>query len=136
LPQVRKRIQLDEWRWYGYKEGQHKSSMARIDAWNDRPGVEVHDEALVVTDKKTTLDIDLAGQPWRFFTEFRIKPSGKGDRTFAIIGDDGKTLLTAGIDQSGKVFYTTGGQKKQGPPCAAHQWHTFKLEVDLTNSDH
>jgi hypothetical protein len=100
LPEVRERILLDGWKWHGYKKGQYSLSKKRVSAWHSRTGVQVKSDTLVFNNN-VTLNIDLAEQSWRFFAEFRMKPAGKGERTFEIVDDNGKAILTTGVDAKG-----------------------------------
>ena len=125
-PEIREEIGLDRWKYLGYQEGQRKQELERIDEWRQMPGTAIQDEALLLSAGE--LSRSISHQDWRMKFSWRVKPlKEKQELVF-----DFSEVATVGMDQSGKFFYVTDGERRFSSGQYKHgHWYALKVEVDL-----
>ncbi len=128
-PNIRKEIALDQWKYLGYKSGQHKRELQQIDEWRQMQGTKIQDEALLLSSAE--INRTFSPQDWRMKFSWRMKPLKKKQEVVF----DFSGVAKVGLDKSGNFFYVTEGERKlSSHQYEAGQWDTLKVEIDLESS--
>lgn len=92
LPEVRKRLMLDNWKMIGSKSGKREAEQKQLEWWNSQSGVEVKYGQLHFT-QKATVSKEIEAQDWRSLMEIDIVPAGNNEIKY---GDAVKINLNNG----------------------------------------
>ncbi|MBS3776304.1 MAG: hypothetical protein KGY70_14005, partial [Bacteroidales bacterium] len=104
-PEIRQEIAIDQWKYLGYKEGQREKELQEINEWRQMAGVEIKDEALVLSGNKISRQIP--AQDWRMKFSWKVKPlEKKQDVAFDFSG-----VAEVGLSKDGSFYYVTEGNK-------------------------
>jgi hypothetical protein len=130
LPNVRRRILLEEWKWTGYRPGQELQTAADLAYYEASPNVTVRDGKLTFA-AAGTHQWQFSPQSWRMSFQWRVKPVANQPATF-IFSDGSNRAATITMTAEGRLRCTTSdGEVVEGPAFAAGEWHQFKIEFDL-----
>jgi hypothetical protein len=124
LPQVRRKILLDEWNFLGYREGQHEEERKKIEEWNKKEGISVTDGRLVVSQQPFIMEFP--EQPWRMRAGWRARSPETRNRFSFGLSDN----VIAGF-QGGQFFYVTGGEEVLTGKYDPGIFYDFEVELDL-----
>ena len=131
-PEFRKRLTLDEWKWLGYRDGQHEEQVANLERWlrNDQLSVSNgYLEFLELAD----VEFLFRQQGWRYTATWEMRLDSAGSEARVLFSDKGKVIaLQTGIDSEGNFFYTTANNVtvKSGF-FTPGKWHRFRVEFDM-----
>lgn len=128
LPETRRRISLDEWRWLGYREGQRAEEVSTHAEWQKNSGVTIQDGYLHFSES-TTVQKSFSIQPWRFFLKFDLQPAA-GETTVALLSEDDQTVAEAVLQPKTIIVRTAEGEIKQPLPEQRDRYE-LHFEVDL-----
>ncbi|MDZ7722263.1 MAG: glycosyl hydrolase family 2 [candidate division KSB1 bacterium] len=131
-PVIRQRVNLQKWKWLGYKSGQRQKEQEQLGQWRGKSGI-VIDSLLRIKDTYKELSIPLGTQTWRFFIRFRVKPNALSLVTINLKQEE-QTVCSFGFDQSGHIYHTDRQKKITDAVYDPDTWYTFKAEVDLHNA--
>ncbi len=135
LPEIRKRILLNEWSWLGYKKGQHEKSLYALKPYQDCESVDIQDGRMIFKHDDSKFQWQFTDQAWRSSVEWRVKLPNVNRKVEWLFSDMGKIhAATIGI-QKGQFYYNTAGQIKWGPPVKAGIWYMIKIEFDFAARD-
>ncbi|WP_020531262.1 hypothetical protein [Flexithrix dorotheae] len=132
LPEVRKRIPLENWKWLGYKEGQAEERTVELNKWAGKTGLSIEKGVLNFNvDKK--LKFEFPSQSWRSTFRWKVKPvSNNEEIVFEFSDKEIVKATTLGFGASGKFFYyTANNEKVETGSYKANEWYNFKLELDF-----
>jgi len=110
LPQVRKRIVLNDLKAFGYKDDDKQQNKNRIAFYNSIDGASVKDGTLTISPNKKVA-IDFKKQNWRMQIQWQVKISRGSDFKFKI--GDAAVITSNDINSSG--------------------WTALKVELDMVN---
>ncbi|MBN2375344.1 MAG: hypothetical protein JXD22_03010 [Sedimentisphaerales bacterium] len=131
-PSIRTRFSPKNWKWLGYKPGQHQQKKKSLNNWKNIRGVKVHDGVLLLEDQNTQITKSLEPLTWRFSVQVRTK-FVKTDSKFTLtLGQGDKNAITVGFDETGRCFYQTAGQLVRKETYQPENWYSLKIEGDLT----
>ena len=131
LPEVRRRIPLEDWKAYGYREGQELRAAAGLATHTIYPFLAVEEGRLQWTSPGTRT-WEFPGQAWRSSLYFDLQP-GSGT-TEIVVGEYDKIhATTLRITPDGRVSYTTADDSTVvlDRVLDATRSHHFQLEYDL-----
>ncbi len=126
LPSVRKRLNLETWRWMGFKAGILEQETRAIAQWETQPNTTVQDGHLLVG--ATTVKHAFDEQSWRFKMRWTVSVNDFNDAVFSI-----GRVLRSGFLSDGTFFYEGShgsiifGQYQTGVD------YTFEVDIDLEN---
>ena len=92
LPETRRRIPLDTWRWLGFREGQHEEERQ---AWLTNANTLIADGALRF-EQATTVRQTFPTQAWRFFLELELSSATEA-ATVALLSADQQAIVEATV---------------------------------------
>ncbi len=131
LPEIRKRLVLDQWKTLGYQEDDQTRSLAKIAEWDSIKGVKVADQKLTFTEPIVRLEKKLDSLQWRFSVSWKARSSrGKVPLTLAF-KNGGKSVIEAGFHSNGTIFFTDAGNDRVGGAYLPGRWYNFRIEADL-----
>lgn len=128
LPEVRRRILLDQWKWVGYKPGQIETEKEKLQLWTSHQDV-VADAGELKFQSKTKIAIPIEKQSWRFFLEWQVK--GKSKASFKLAGEN-KDLLKVGLN-NGQLSIHSGENVISHELENSNESYLIKVEPDLEN---
>lgn len=136
LPDVRKTIHLEGWKYTGYYAGQETGRQKQLEKWRNRDGVQLRDGYLHLEGGKA-LAYDFTPQAWRMHFSWKAKPSTTGGEVaFSLSDRQIIPAMTAGFGRSGQLFYTTAeGRRVDTLSYEANKWYDFTVEIDLSGGD-
>ncbi len=124
---IRKTIELNGWRTYGYKEGQDVEKSKSLIEWSRLPGASVSEGKLILSD--TRIQKPIEPLTWRFKWESNIKLA-ENSQCVIEFGNNGKTAIALGVGKS-----ATSGNKNdnlQIIPVRQDEEIAFVIEGDMT----
>jgi len=127
LPAVRGRIPITEWKYLGYRPGQHEEEVAGLQSWSDLPGVEIRNGGLYVQGGKVSISKILDTQEWRMFLSWRVRRPRTDRRVEFGLSES----AVIGFGANGEFFFITDGKQKTAGGYEADKWYEFKVEVSL-----
>ncbi|MFW6370525.1 MAG: glycosyl hydrolase family 2, partial [Bacteroidota bacterium] len=132
LPEIRNRISLDNWKYMGYKSGQHEQQQADLAIWNARKGTEIYENSLRFNES-VNIDFNFPMQAWRSSIAWKAKVSSADEKVVFKFSERGKIFATTmGFDENGRFFwYIADNTKIQGPAYETDTWYSFKIEFDM-----
>lgn len=132
-PQYRRCIDLDQWRWLGFRPGQDVEAAARLSRYKQNEQITIVNGALRTTSARTKYTWKFPSQSWRFSFSWKAKTSGSDTKAAFIFSEQEKvTGAEVGFGENGKFYYTTADDEKiESGPYVPGQWYEFKIEFDL-----
>ena len=125
---IRKTIKLDNWKCYGYRNGQDVEKELKLKRWNSYSGATIKDGNLII--KNSTINLNIDSLTWRFKIETTIKSTN--DCSFRInLSDGSKNAITFGIEGNELIYGTINKIKKIKKP-KNQDVVKLKIEADLT----
>ncbi len=134
LPTIRKRIPLQQWKWIGYRKGEAEEQIKELSTWNDMEGVKVENGSLVFAGEKVKLHRPFPSQNWRFFIQWKARPTKTNARQSFYLSDNEVVAATVGFNENGRIFYCSEQKEFELDPYSADTWYEFKIEADLTRT--
>ena len=136
LPDVRKRIRLQQWKWLPYRNGERESELIDLSQWNGINGIIVKNGQLLFLKDSIKVVRKFPSQLWRFFIQWKVRIPVEGAAFTASLLNYGRYPgIIVGLDKTNHIFYTSGNKQVESEEyCAANRWHLFKIEVDLSHS--
>ncbi len=113
---VRQRIELEEWKWIGFRPDQRQENLAAIREWQSIPGVSITD-GFCTFQSNAKIRKSFDPQNWRFFLQWRARLSKPGIAAQFSLANSVSTGAAIVMDM--KI------------EDVADRWVEFKLEVDL-----
>jgi hypothetical protein len=132
LPETRQRIPLDEWRAYGYREGQEQRARTVLAAAESYPFLKVEGGKLKWTGSGSR-SWEFPGQAWRSSIYLDLTP-GRDRPTQIVIGEYDKIrATTVTISPSGQLSYTTADDStiRNAVQLEPGRSHRLQFEFDL-----
>jgi hypothetical protein len=132
-PEHRDRIQLDDWKWLGYRAGQEHESAHNLLQYKYNNTIELKGGILETTSEKSDYSWKFQGQSWRFSFSWKAKvPTTSSKAVFVFSELEKITAAKVGFAENGKLFYTTAnGETVEKEAYKADEWYDFKIEFDL-----
>ncbi|WP_420461266.1 glycoside hydrolase family 2 TIM barrel-domain containing protein [Neolewinella sp.] len=132
LPEVRQRIPLKEWKYYGYREGKEGRAAAKLLLNGAYPFLETG-EGKLTWRQPGRRDWEFSGQSWRMAFTLQLRLGGNAP-TKLVFSESGKVIAaTIVIAPDGQLSYTTADDKvvTVSEQVDSSAPHTLKLEFDL-----
>ncbi|MDR9410889.1 MAG: hypothetical protein RI573_18735, partial [Balneolaceae bacterium] len=124
-PEIRRLIELDDWRYLGYKEDMRETKLQRLNEWNQMANADVQDEALLLSEGEIVRPF--RPQNWRMVFSWKIKPlEQKQDVTFSF-----SDAVQVGLSSDGSFFYISDGDTTKKATYQPGQFYQLKVEIDL-----
>ena len=124
LPQVRDKIRLDEWKYLGYRKGQHQEERSLLEEWNSSEGVTINDGQLTLTEN--TFRTTFTDQPWRLkFSWGASVPKAPERVTFRL-----SESVVVGFGENGRFFYKVNGVEIPAGFYTPGEFYHFEIELD------
>lgn len=131
LPQVRREIRLDGWKWYGYNDGKKERADKRIMFWNSLSQSVSVSNGRLRFDANSTLRMPITPQLWRCRLSWDVN---KADMKMSLVNSNsGKSACEIGI-QNHTPYYICNGKKYVGK-ALTKDMSSWLLEVDLTEDN-
>jgi len=130
LPQVKRRIRLEQWKTFCYRDGDDERSAESVAIWGKTPGWAVGGGALKASRKAASFTRSIAPQKWRFIARWRIFIPVKTGVTCSFSGS-GQTVAGIGVSPSGNLVYRTAGTLAEAGTANVGAWQEWTVEVDL-----
>ena len=127
-PQVRNRLNLDQWKWLGHHQGQTGEEKEALDWWNGHSFASVRNGRLQFS-QAGEISLPVVPQDWRFFIEWKLVGAAEGS-VFTLKNEDGPV---AGITFKGKNLFIETSSDEIRYPVSVEEIKV-KLELDLENS--
>lgn len=126
VPEHRKRIPLQNWRWIGTSQENQLKQLKQVNYWQNISQVEIIDGCLNFKEDYF-LNIKVPSQVWRCFLEWKI-PSASLNSSFNIkIGE----VIQLGFDLDSQLYYVSDHHKFSIPSISGDM--IFKAEIDLAS---
>ncbi|RIH67290.1 glycosyl hydrolase family 2 [Mariniphaga sediminis] len=125
---VRKTIRLDNWKAYGYKEGQDQVKARSLQEWDNCQDAVVKEGTLEVENTTITRVID--SLTWRFKVETSFK-TGENGACRIILQDGMRQGIVFGV-RGNKVMFGSENKTREEPIANTNDWVQLKIEADLT----
>jgi len=134
LPESRKRIQLEDWKWIGYKNGYPDEKRFSV---TDKPDYSISSGKLNISKEGYPLAISLSPQFWRSMLKWKVKPGARDQRIEFEISEAGKvSLVKVGFTSDGAFFYSKEDNEVKHGNYQEDSWYEFKLEFDFHEDAH
>jgi hypothetical protein len=130
LPDTRRRIPLDTWRWLGFREGQHEEEQQAHQAWLKNANTTIVNGALRM-EQATTVRRTFPAQAWRFFLELELFSTGEAV-TVALLSADQQAIGEATVTGN-QISVRSGDETVTKPLPETADQRTLRFEVDLEN---
>ncbi len=132
LPKVRKRIALNEWQAYGYRDHQYEESEDRLAKFKACQALSLANGSLKV-ERDTAIQWKFSSQSWRFSFSWRTSVDETNEEVKFVFSDKQKiNAATVGFGSNGRFYYLTDqGKRLEGDLYQARKWYTFKIEFDM-----
>ena len=132
-PEFRNRIQLEDWKWLGYRAGQEKEKVHNLLQYKFNETVQLNNGLLETTALKSSYQWKFPGQSWRFSFSWKAKVPSTSSKAVFIFSELEKVIgAKVGFAENGKFFYTTAnGETVEKDTYKAGEWYNFKVEFDL-----
>ncbi|MEN8230805.1 MAG: glycoside hydrolase family 2 TIM barrel-domain containing protein [Bacteroidota bacterium] len=135
LPEVRRKMMLDRWKWLSYKPGQHETSQWERDKYLGADNIVIRDGSLCFTgpaEWKWVFPV----QTWRYSMSWRIRiPDNSSHAEFSILDNSsGKTFAKIGIREH-SCFIFSKNKETLAVKCEPGVWHHIKIEADMALID-
>ncbi len=131
-PEIRQHQALTDWKYLGYRAGQHLECERQLTRWQDEKGVERTQGHLKIGQRTEPLSWRFPSQAWRFSVSWRAKVPRKQETSFALSDRGRVPAATVGFGANGQLFYTTARhQRVDTLSYTPGQWHQFRIELDL-----
>lgn len=131
-PKIRERIQLNQWKYMGYKKGQHELKTLELLQWKNNPDVSIENGTLTFR-RNTEIEFTFPMQSWRYSFEWKAKAPTSGSQIDFSFTERGKIEgATLGFGNKGHFYYVTANNEmKVAKSYEAGKWYTFKVEFDM-----
>jgi hypothetical protein len=132
LPSIRERLVLDEWKWLGYREGQHEEQVYRLQKWEDDGDFDTGNGYLEFVNQ-ADVEFRFRQQGWRYTATWEMRLEEAGREATVVFSDKGIVIaMQTGIDREGNFFYTTANNEKvMAGLFTPGAWHRFRVEFDM-----
>jgi len=131
LTSVRKRINLDQWKWVSSKEGKHEESIRKINKFRGADDVLIKEGALCFRGNNVW-KWDFPAQKWRFTLSWKVRLSGSNSACEFLLLENGTGRIFAKIDLNGSsCSYYSNRQKAGTTECKPLTWHDIRIEADM-----
>ena len=131
LPEVRQRINLDEWKWLSSHPGLHEASLWEINKYSGAKNLFIKEGSLNFRGK-TGWKWDFAVQTWRFSMSWKVRLSEDSSNVEFSLQDNatGKAIAKIDID-SNRLAYYSRETKTGDVSLIMGEWHQIKIEGNL-----
>ncbi len=124
-PNIRELIELDQWKYLGYKVGMHEIELQRVNDWDQMANAHVQDEALLLSEGEIVRPF--RPQNWRMGFSWKLKPlEKKQDVTFSF-----SDAVQVGLSGDGSFFYVSDGDTTKYLTYQPGKFYHLKVEIDL-----
>jgi len=132
-PLHRNRINLDVWKFRGYKEGLEIDEGHKLLKYGTSSDVVVKEGKLLTRAPNSKFSWKFPSQAWRFSFSWKVMvPSQTNETSFTFSELEKITGAKVGFGANGKFYYTTAdNQRVESSTYQANRWYTFKVEFDL-----
>ena len=124
LPQVRRQIRLEDWKFVGYREGQRQEELENRNAWRNSDGVTIEDGELVLTGHPFVATF--AEQPWRMNLNWKAMVPDTHERVAFRLSD----YVVVGFTEKGRFFYEVDGVEIPAGSYIPGEFYKFEVELD------
>jgi len=131
LPTVRSRIPLDEWKWLGYRTGQHDESLEKLSWWTDRPFLSATGGKLFIGENDVTVEREIKSQTWRFMLRSVVSFPADGAGGSIILKSGDSNVAGIAFDGGGGLTCRSEGKALSLGRYEAGKLHEITMEVDL-----
>ena len=135
LPVIRKRINLDQWKWVSARAGQHEASLREINKYGGARNILIKDGALNFT-KTSGWKWDFPVQTWRFSLVWKVRLQEEGAIADFLLQESrtGKVLARIKLSKNSCSFFSKGGEGGS-VGCNPLKWLEIKVEADMTGGE-
>ena len=132
LPVVRKKINLEHWRWMSYRPGQHESTAWDIKKYKGAKDILVREGALSFRGD-VQWKWDFSVQTWRYSMSWKVKfQEGSAPNSFSLLENSTGHVFAKIELHENRCYYYTGGERAVACELTPDSWHQFKIEADLS----
>lgn len=124
LPGVRQKIKLDDWKFLGYRQGQHEEEALQLREWMSKEGVTIENQQLIL--RNNSFVKALPEQPWRLQLTWEAKIPETFQRAVFNLSDHVKV----GFNEEGRFFYVVDGIEIPAGDYMPDEYYTFSIELD------
>jgi hypothetical protein len=124
LPEIRQKINLDNWKYLGYREGQREEEALKLKQWLNKEGASIADGQLIL--KNNSIVRKFPGQPWRLQMSWRAKIPETYQRATFQLSDH----VVVGFNGAGRFFYVVDGVEIPVGDYIPGEFYDFKIELD------
>jgi len=124
-PNIRRLIELDQWKYLGYKENQRETELQNIKEWHQMSSARVLDEALHLSKGEITRSFSL--QNWRLGFSWNLNPLEETQDVSFSFSD----AVKVGLSGDGSFFYISEGDTVTKQTYRHDQFYSLKVEIDL-----
>lgn len=131
LPQVRKRIKLDQWKWLSYRPGQHEESLWEQEKFKGAKNLFLKEGKLVFRNK-AAWHWNFAAQTWRCALSWKVRFTEADTKASFFLKDNATGNAFSKIEiNKGSLSYFTEGQNAHKLELKPNKWHLIKVEANL-----
>jgi len=135
LPSIRKKVNLEEWKWLSARAGQHESSLGEVSKYNGARNILIKEGALTFRNI-SGWKWDFPVQTWRFSLSWKIRLSGNNSGSEFSLLDNRSGKIFAKIKMDGNSFAVYSKGLPAGKiACEPLKWYHIKIEADMAGPD-
>ncbi len=124
LPEVRRKIRLDDWKYLGYREGQRREELQLIRQWDQAEGVTIDNDRLVLS--RNSFAMSFPEQPWRTKFSWTAMVPDISERVTFRLSD----YVVVGFAENGRFFYKVNGVEVAAGSYTPGDFYHFEVEMD------
>lgn len=125
MPEVRRIIPLDNWKYMGYRNGQREEEIKKIDSWLEKDGVLLQNGHLVLSEG--TFKKKFEEQTWRFNLSWTVEAVDPGKRVSFYLTEH----IEVGFNEAGSIYFMSDGEEITNSSYQPGEKYNFKIEVDI-----
>lgn len=135
LPEVRQRINLDEWKWLSSFPGQHESSIWQTNKYTGAKNLSIQHGALRFNGE-AQWKWDYSIQSWRFSLSWKIRLLDTSSKAEFMLQNNatGKSFVKIGVEGSAFSYFSKGSKAGE-ISLNMGEWHQIKMEADLEKEE-
>lgn len=131
LPVVRKRINLEEWKWISARAGQHEASLWETNKYTGAKNLVLNDGKLIFQGK-ASWKWDFEVQTWRFGMNWKVRLLGDKAKAKFLLQNNATGEVFASIDiVDNRLSYSSNGKKINDVELKKDSWNQIKIEGNL-----
>ncbi len=131
LPEVRKRIRLESWKWISSNDGKHEESIWDIDKYKGARNILINNGTMIFNGS-SDWKWDFLIQTWRWSVSWKVRMAGNSPAAEFNLLNSETDKIFARITMEKKSFTCySKGERSTGINCEPGEWHEIKIEADM-----